>query len=101
MIPIARQYPGARVFVESYRKAFPGADLSYISASGYGSCQILVEAVRRAGSLHREKPRDAIRKAPARAASVFGMKVTKRQRRAIGRWQSRAFDASLKPRERA
>ena len=34
LIPIARQYPGAREFVESHRKEFPGADLSYHSAAG-------------------------------------------------------------------
>ena len=62
MIPIARQYPGAREFVESYRKEFPGADLSFQSAAGYGGCQILVEAIRRAGSLNGEKLRDAILK---------------------------------------
>ena len=32
LIPIARQYPGAREFVESHRKEFPGADLSYHTA---------------------------------------------------------------------
>jgi branched-chain amino acid transport system substrate-binding protein len=62
LIPIARQYPGAREFVESHEKEFPGADLSNITASGYGGCQILVEAVRRAGSLDSEKLRDAILK---------------------------------------
>jgi branched-chain amino acid transport system substrate-binding protein len=62
LIPIARQYPGAREFVESYRKEFPGADLSYFPAAGYGGCQILVEAFRRAGSLDSEKLRDAILK---------------------------------------
>ena len=62
LIPIARQYPGAREFVQSYRKEFPGADLSFQSAAGYGACQILVEAIRRAGSLNREKLRDAILK---------------------------------------
>ena len=62
LIPIARQYPGAREFVESHRKEFRGADLSYLSASGYGGCQILVEAIRRAGSLDSEKLRDAILK---------------------------------------
>jgi branched-chain amino acid transport system substrate-binding protein len=62
LIPIARQYPGAREFVESYRREFPGADLSYHSAAGYGGCQILVEAVRRAGSLDSGKLRDAILK---------------------------------------
>jgi len=60
LIPIARQYPGAREFVESYKREFPGADLSYSSASGYGGCQILVEGIRRAGSLDSEKLREAI-----------------------------------------
>ena len=62
LVPIARQYPGSREFVESYKKEFPGADLSYHSAQGYGGCQILVEAIRRAGSLNGEKLRDAILK---------------------------------------
>ena len=62
LIPIARQYPGAREFVESYKKEFTDADISFISAAGYGGCQILVEAIRRAGSLDREKLRDAILK---------------------------------------
>jgi len=62
LIPIARQYPGAREFVESHRKEFPGADLSSLSAAGYGGCQILVEAIRRAGSLNSEKLREAILK---------------------------------------
>jgi branched-chain amino acid transport system substrate-binding protein len=60
LIPIARQYPGAREFVESYRKEFPGADSSYHAAAGYGGCEILVEAVRRAGSLDSEKLRQAL-----------------------------------------
>ena len=29
LIPIARQYPGARELVESHRREFPGADISY------------------------------------------------------------------------
>mgnify|MGYP001567995248 CR=1 FL=1 len=62
MIPIARQYLGAREFVESDKKEFPGADLSHHSASGYGGCQILVEAIRRAGSLDSEKLREAVLK---------------------------------------
>ena len=60
LIPIARQYPGAREFVESYKREFPGADLDYVSAGGYGACQVLVEAVRRAGSVDGGKVRDAI-----------------------------------------
>jgi branched-chain amino acid transport system substrate-binding protein len=62
LIPIARQYPGAREFVESYKKEFPGADLFLQSAAGYGGCQILVEAIRRARSLDSGKLRDAILK---------------------------------------
>ena len=62
LIPIARQYPGAREFFDAYRKEFPGADFSYHAAGGYGGCQILVEAIRRAGSLDNEKIRDAISK---------------------------------------
>ena len=60
LVPLARRYPGAREFVESHRKEFPGADLSYHSAAGYGGCQVLVEAIRRAGSLDGEKVRAAI-----------------------------------------
>ena len=62
LIPIARQYPGAREFVESHKKESPGADLSFLSAGGYGACQILLEAIRRAGSLDSERVRDAILK---------------------------------------
>ena len=58
MIPIARQYPGAREFVESSRKEFPGP----VASPSYGGCQILVEAIRRVGSLDRAKLRDAISK---------------------------------------
>jgi branched-chain amino acid transport system substrate-binding protein len=62
LIPIARQYPGAREFVESHKKEFPGADLSFHTAGGYGGCQVLVEAVKRAGSVDGGKLRDAILK---------------------------------------
>ena len=62
LIPIARQYPGAREFVEAHRKEFPGVEISYHSANGYGACQVLMEAIRRAGSLDSEKIRDAILK---------------------------------------
>jgi branched-chain amino acid transport system substrate-binding protein len=60
LVPIARQYPGAREFVEAYKQEFPAADLSYHSASGYGGCQVLLEAIRRAGSLNGERVREAI-----------------------------------------
>jgi branched-chain amino acid transport system substrate-binding protein len=70
LIPIARQYPGAREFVESYKKAYPGADSSYHVAAGYGGCEILVEAIRRAGSLDNAKLREAILKTDRN--TVFG-----------------------------
>jgi branched-chain amino acid transport system substrate-binding protein len=60
LIPVARQYPGAREFFDAYQKEFAGADFSYHSAGGYGGCQILVEAIKRAGSLDGEKIREAI-----------------------------------------
>ena len=62
LIPIARQYPGAREFVEAHNRAYPGADPSYHTAGGYAGCQVLTEAVKRAGSLDRDKIRDAILK---------------------------------------
>ncbi|HEX7788314.1 MAG TPA: amino acid ABC transporter substrate-binding protein, partial [Methylomirabilota bacterium] len=60
LVPIARQYPGAREFVESYRKEFPEADLSYHTAQGYGACQVLLEAIRRAGSLDGDRVREVV-----------------------------------------
>jgi branched-chain amino acid transport system substrate-binding protein len=62
LIPIARQYPGAREFIEAHHREYPGADLSYHTAAGYAGCQVLTEAVKRAGSLDGEKVRDAILK---------------------------------------
>jgi branched-chain amino acid transport system substrate-binding protein len=60
LVPIARQYPGAREFVEAYKQEFPAADLSFHTASGYGGCQVLLEAIRRAGSLNGQRVREAI-----------------------------------------
>jgi branched-chain amino acid transport system substrate-binding protein len=60
LVPISRQYPGSKQFTETYRKAFPGADLSYHSAIGYAACQVLLEAIRRAGSLDGEAMRAAV-----------------------------------------
>jgi branched-chain amino acid transport system substrate-binding protein len=62
LIPVARQYPGAKEFTESYTKEFPGADLSYQTAQGFAACQILLDAVRRAGSLDPDRMRDEILK---------------------------------------
>ena len=70
LIPIARQYPGAREFVESHKKEFPRADLSYQTAAGYAICQILIEAIKRAGSLEGARVREAILKMDLN--TVFG-----------------------------
>jgi branched-chain amino acid transport system substrate-binding protein len=70
LIPIARQYPGAAEFVESHKKEFPGADLSYQTAAGYAICQVLVEGIKRAGGLNGAKVRDAILK--MNLNTVFG-----------------------------
>jgi branched-chain amino acid transport system substrate-binding protein len=60
LIPIARQYPGAREFVEAHQREFPGVGLSYHTAQGYGACQVLLEAIRRAGTVDGEKVRAAM-----------------------------------------
>jgi branched-chain amino acid transport system substrate-binding protein len=70
LVPIARQYPGAREFVEAYHKEFPGADLSYQTAQAYGGCQVLLESVRRTGSLDADKIREAISRFDS--ATAFG-----------------------------
>jgi len=62
LVPVTRRYPGVREFVESYKKEFPGAGLSYHVAQGYAGCQVFVEAVRRAGFLEGTKVREAILK---------------------------------------
>ena len=70
LVPIARQYPGAREFVAAFQKQFPGEDLSYQTAQGYSACQVLLEGVKRAGSLEGEKISDAIRRLDTHV--VFG-----------------------------
>jgi branched-chain amino acid transport system substrate-binding protein len=63
-------YPGSKAFLESYTKEYPGVDLSYHSAGGYAGCQVLVDAVKRAGSLDGEKVREAILKTDTK--TVYG-----------------------------
>jgi branched-chain amino acid transport system substrate-binding protein len=46
-------YPGIEAFVEAYRKEFNQIP-SFHAAGAYGSCQIFMEAIRRAGSLDPE-----------------------------------------------
>ena len=45
-----------------YVKEYPGADLSYQTAQGYSACQVLLEGIKRAGTLDGERVRDAIAK---------------------------------------
>ena len=70
LIPIARLFPGAQEFVEQHEKMFPGAGVSYQTAAAFSACQILLEAVRRAGSLDADKVRDAL--ATYEANTAFG-----------------------------
>jgi branched-chain amino acid transport system substrate-binding protein len=60
LIPVAREYPGARDFVDGYRKAYPGADINYQAAGGYGGCEVLLDGIRKAGSVDGERLRAAI-----------------------------------------
>jgi branched-chain amino acid transport system substrate-binding protein len=70
LVPVAQHYPGAREFVEAHRAEFPDAGLSYQTAEGYGACQVLTEAVRRAGALDGDKIREMILKMDIN--TVFG-----------------------------
>lgn len=60
LVPIARQYPGAKELVEAYRSEFSNTDIPYQVAQGYGACQVLLESARRAGTLDGEKIRTEI-----------------------------------------
>jgi branched-chain amino acid transport system substrate-binding protein len=62
LIPIARLYPNAREFVEDHEKMYPGVGVSYQSAAAYAACTLLLDAVRKTGSLDRDRIRDAILK---------------------------------------
>jgi len=63
-------YPGSKEFADAYAKEFPGGSLSYHAAGGYAGCQVLVEAIKSAGSLDGEKLRDAILK--MNVSNVYG-----------------------------
>jgi len=63
-------YPGAREFAEAYAKEFGGATPSYHSAAAYGGCQILVDAIKRVGSLDGGKIRDDLLRLQTR--TVYG-----------------------------
>jgi branched-chain amino acid transport system substrate-binding protein len=51
--------PGIERFVQAYQRAFDRAP-SFHAAGAYGSCQLLMEAARRAGNLEPEALREAL-----------------------------------------
>jgi branched-chain amino acid transport system substrate-binding protein len=65
----ALPYPGNREFVAAYQKEFTRAPSSN-SASSYAGCQLLMDSVRRAGSLDSELVRGEILK--LKTKTVFG-----------------------------
>jgi branched-chain amino acid transport system substrate-binding protein len=60
--------PGIKEFVAAYEKEFNKTP-SYHAAGSYGSCQLLMEAARRAGSLDSEMLRDQLLK--LKMATIF------------------------------
>lgn len=54
------EWPGANEFVAAFEAANPGQHYYDPAASGYSGMQIVVDAITRAGSLDREKIRDAL-----------------------------------------
>jgi branched-chain amino acid transport system substrate-binding protein len=62
-------YPGIDRFVADYREAF-GREPSFHAAGAYGACQVLVEAVTRAGTLDADALRDTL--LGLRTRTVFG-----------------------------
>lgn len=61
--------PGIEEFVDAYRREFDQAS-SFHAAGAYGSCQIFMEAARRAGSLDADALREALLGLETR--TVFG-----------------------------
>jgi branched-chain amino acid transport system substrate-binding protein len=62
-------YPGNREFVEAYQKEFTRAP-SFYSAASYAGCQLLADAMRRAGSLDSDKLREELLK--VKTKTLFG-----------------------------
>jgi branched-chain amino acid transport system substrate-binding protein len=62
-------YPGNREFVAAYQKEFTRAP-SFYSAAAYAGCQLLADAVRRAGSLDSDKLREELLK--VKTKTLFG-----------------------------
>jgi branched-chain amino acid transport system substrate-binding protein len=66
---IGLPYPGVKAFAEAYKKEY-NRDPSALSAAAYGGCQLLVEAMRQAGSVETGKVREQLLK--LRTRTVFG-----------------------------
>jgi branched-chain amino acid transport system substrate-binding protein len=62
-------YPGNQEFVAAYQQEFIRAP-SFLSASSYASCQLFVDAVKRAESLDSDKLREALLQ--VKTQTVFG-----------------------------
>jgi branched-chain amino acid transport system substrate-binding protein len=62
-------YPGNLEFVAAYQKEFNHAP-SFLSPASYSGCQLLVEVVRRVGSLDSDKLREELLK--LKTKTVFG-----------------------------
>ncbi len=62
-------YPGIKEFVAAYEKMW-NHEPAYHSAAGYGACQLIAEAVKRANSLDSEKIREQLLK--LKTTTVFG-----------------------------
>jgi branched-chain amino acid transport system substrate-binding protein len=63
------KYPGAKEFVENYKKMFK-RDFSYHAPAAYGACQVFAEAIRRAKSLDSDKIREQLLK--LKITTAFG-----------------------------
>lgn len=64
------RYPGSKEFVEKYKKRHKNELPPYQTAAAYGGMQILEAAVKKAGSLDKEKVRDALQS--LETMSIFG-----------------------------
>jgi branched-chain amino acid transport system substrate-binding protein len=63
------RYPDIQRFIDDYKKEF-GQEPTYQAAESYGAMQVLEAAVKKVGSLDREKLRDAM--ASLKVDTVFG-----------------------------
>ncbi len=54
------KYPGSPELVKAFQQKFPNESISYSVASAYSSCEVLRQAVEKAGSLDQDKIRQEI-----------------------------------------